>query len=125
VVQKSVACPFFSEFKSRNVELFSLIELLPPSLIPHSSRSNHELKTAGRVSLSISLKLVMIALLSSSRVVQWQAVRFFEVSEEEEVAWSMVWARDRMGQALSFRCLNTFLRLPGIAWTCIIEMDEE
>jgi hypothetical protein len=33
---------------------------------------------------------------------------FFEVTEEEEVAWSKVWALDRMGQALSFRGLNTF-----------------
>jgi hypothetical protein len=50
---------------------------------------------------------------------------FFEVTEEEEIALSKVWAIDRMGQALSFRCLNTFLRLLGIVWTCIIEMDEE
>jgi hypothetical protein len=50
---------------------------------------------------------------------------FFEVIEEEEVAWNKVWAIDRMGQALSFRCLNTFLRLLAIAWTCIIDMDEE
>jgi hypothetical protein len=45
---------------------------------------------------------------------------FFEVTEEEEVAWSKVWALDRMGQALRFRSLNTFLRLLRI-----IEMDEE
>jgi hypothetical protein len=50
---------------------------------------------------------------------------FFEVTEEEEVTWSKVWAIDRMEHALSFRCLNTFLRLLGIVWTCIIEMDEE
>jgi hypothetical protein len=50
---------------------------------------------------------------------------FFEATEEEEVAWSKVWAIDRMGQALSLRCLNTFLTLLGTAWMCIIEMDEE
>jgi hypothetical protein len=50
---------------------------------------------------------------------------FFEGTEEEEVAWSQVWVIDRMGQALGFRCLNTFLRLLGIVWTCIIEMDVE
>jgi hypothetical protein len=50
---------------------------------------------------------------------------FFEVTEDEEVAWSKVWAMDRMGQALSFRCLNTFLRLLGIVSTSILEMDEE
>jgi hypothetical protein len=50
---------------------------------------------------------------------------FFEVTEEKEVAWSKVWALDRMGQALSSRCLNTFLRLLGIVWTCILEMEKE
>jgi hypothetical protein len=50
---------------------------------------------------------------------------FFELTEEEEVAWRKIWAIDWMGQALSFGCLNTFLRLLGIVWTCIIEMDEE
>jgi hypothetical protein len=74
-VHKSVACPFFDEFKSRNVELF-LLKYSPPCLIPHSSRSNHELKNARRVSLTISSKFVMIALLSLSRVVQGKSVSF-------------------------------------------------
>jgi hypothetical protein len=92
-VQKSGACPFFSEFKSINVELF-FIEVFPPCLITHSSRSNHELKTARRVYLSISLTIVMISLLSSSRVVQWKVVSFL---------WGNRRGRSRLEQGLCYK----------------------
>jgi hypothetical protein len=51
--------------------------------------------------------------------------QFFCQITKEEVTWSKVWDLDRMGQALSCRGLNTLSRLLGIAWACIIEMDEE
>jgi hypothetical protein len=50
---------------------------------------------------------------------------FFEVTKEEEATWSKVWDIDRIGQALSFRGLNILLRLLGIVWTWIVEMDEK
>ena len=50
---------------------------------------------------------------------------FFEGTKEEEVTWSKVWGIDRMGQAFSFRGLNTFLRLIEIVVTCIDKMDEQ
>jgi hypothetical protein len=45
-------------------------------LLPHSSRSHHELEIAGGVSLLIASKIVMIAPLSSPQFVQWKAVSF-------------------------------------------------
>jgi hypothetical protein len=50
---------------------------------------------------------------------------FFQITKEEEVTWSKVWALDRMGQTLRFKGLNTFVRLLGIVWTWIVKMDEK
>jgi hypothetical protein len=50
---------------------------------------------------------------------------FFQVTKEEEVTWSKVWAMVRMGQTLSFRGLNTVLRLLGIVGRCIVKTDKK
>jgi hypothetical protein len=92
--------PVFLEF-ARNASSFVYIwESRPSFLIIHLGCSISDLKSRTRVSLPISSKIAMIALLGSFRVEQSRPVLFFEMAREEEVTRSNIWVVGWMRQPL-------------------------